>query len=197
MCGRYFFERSEENKAVTDIIDWIIKAQPKEAALMKTGEIFPTNTVPVIADDGQGNAVPRLMKWGYTHPAGKGTIINTRSETALEKPMFRQSARMRRCLVPALHYYEWEKRDGNRVKYAIRPKGRMLSYFAGLYRMEKDVALPVFTILTADASEGVSFIHDRMPVILPEEVQLSWLSLREEGFLTIAQAQRDMEYRTA
>ena len=47
---------------------------------------------------------------------------------------------------------------------------------AGIYRYEREKQLPVFVILTRDASPGIRFIHDRMPVILPPDARDAWVS---------------------
>ena len=118
------------------------------------------------------------MKWGYTLPDGK-PVTNARSETAAEKPMFRDGMLNRRCLVPASNYFEWERRGRERVKYAIRPAGHPVLYMAGVYRMEG--GRPVFAILTRAPAEPIAFIHDRMPVILPADAQAAWLDVRNDG----------------
>lgn len=194
MCGRYFFEAREGNPAVMDIIAWVEQAQPALASIMKTGEICPTDIVPILVGERMRMPGPVLMRWGFSHPSGKGQVINARSETAWEKPMFRTSAIAHRCLIPALNYFEWEKRDKQRVKYAIRPADEGLLYMAGLYRMEKDLPLPVFTILTKEASKDLAFLHDRMPVILKKEVQLSWLTSPGDGKDLLAETVEEMEY---
>ena len=33
----------------------------------------------------------------------------------------------------------------------------------------------MFVILTRDAAEGIRFIHDRMPVIMPEDLINEWI----------------------
>ena len=93
--------------------------------------------------------------------------------------MFADGIRQRWCLIPAQHYYEWEKTDGKKVKYAIEPKGSDGFFLAGIYRME--AGKPVFTILTRSAVEGIAFIHERMPVILPNEVTADWLNPKYHG----------------
>jgi hypothetical protein len=47
------------------------------------------------------------MFWGFTAQNGS-LIINARSETASERPMFKDSWAQRRCIIPASWYYEWE-----------------------------------------------------------------------------------------
>ena len=137
---------------------------------MKTGEIFPTNIVPVVADR------PRLMKWGFAKYEGSGVIINARSETAAEKATFRGPMQAGRCLIPATNYFEWEKRDGNKIKYAIRVEGDPVLYMAGIYKVEREGELPVFAILTREPADRIRFIHDRMPVILSKAGQEAWMS---------------------
>ena len=50
----------------------------------------------------------------------------------------------------------------------IQPAGTTHMLMAGLYRIEEsgDTKFPHFVILTRDAAEEISFIHDRMPVML-------------------------------
>ena len=80
----------------------------------------------------------------------------------------------RRCLVPAAYYFEWEKRGREKIKYAIGQNEQGILYMAGIYRLEKGVL--VFTILTRAPADSIAFIHDRMPVILPDEVKTDWLN---------------------
>ena len=112
------------------------------------------------------------MVWGSGMPDGR-RLINARSETAAEKPMFRDSMRARRCLLPMSAYFEWEHRGRERIKYRISPEAGGLHSLAGLYRFEG--GFPVCTVLTTDATPGIAFIHNRMPVILPEEKRDGWL----------------------
>ena len=47
---------------------------------------------------------------------------------------------------------------------------------AGIYRGVKDCNVPVFTVLTMDASDSVAPIHDRMPVILGQkDARRAWM----------------------
>lgn len=141
--------------------------------LRAEGEIFPSAILPAIASGRSGQRRVFPMKWGFT--GLKGMLINARAETAAEKETFREAWVKHRCVIPASWYYEWEhdekKKPGQ--KYALRPEESGLVWLAGLYRMEN--CLPVFVILTRPADEGILWMHDRMPVMLPESEVNEWI----------------------
>ena len=190
MCGRYFLADSDNSGELRDIIDQL----NRRGATVKTGEIFPTDTVPVLANNRNRRVVPFPMQWGYTLPDGR-LLINARSETAGEKPLFQDAMRQHRCLIPATNYFEWEKRGREKIKYAIRQADAGLLYMAGLYRVENGRA--VFTILTREPAEQIRFIHDRMPVIVPKEKKADWLSQQLTLDELLEDAETDMEFSEA
>ncbi len=170
MCGRYFICEDPED---LELAEFIQQAQRLSQSGVKTqGEIFPTDTAPVLAVNRSLDRRVFAMEWGFTLSGGK-RIINARSESAAEKPLFRDSMAARRCAVLASGYYEWERRGRDHAKYAIRAKGQKALYLAGLYRMEGDG--PVFSILTRPVAPEIAFIHDRMPVILPPDMVSAWI----------------------
>jgi putative SOS response-associated peptidase YedK len=170
MCGRYFIADDQEEREIKKIIAEIEKksADAGQPITLKTGEIFPTNLVPVLTLE-----TPQAMRWGFTGFQGKGTLINARVETADQKPTFRTPYQQHRCLIPASWFFEWKTVDKKKEKYAIGRDEPL--YMAGVYRMEKELALPTFVILTMPASPSVAFVHDRMPVIVAKEHQTLWL----------------------
>jgi putative SOS response-associated peptidase YedK len=127
-----------------------------------------------------------VLRWGLVphwadDPQKLGLkLINARSETAAEKPAFRDAFARRRCLVLADGFYEWEKRpDGTtQAWWVTRPDERPFA-FAGLWatwRGRPDVEpLRTCTIVTTHASPALAHIHDRMPVILPPGAEEAWL----------------------
>jgi putative SOS response-associated peptidase YedK len=166
MCGRYYI--ASDYVELADIVVAVRGSDDDLFSLKISGEVFPTNIVPVIIASGQY----RAMRWGFSGFDGK-PIINARSETALEKPMFRAAMLERRCLIPASSYFEWRK-DGNRkTKFEFRLPQRSL-LLAGCWREEKDGA--AFVILTRDAVNGCEEIHERMPVIIPREHAGDWFN---------------------
>jgi putative SOS response-associated peptidase YedK len=113
------------------------------------------------------------VKIGYS-------LINGRSETAAEKPAFREAFKSRRCLIPADGFYEWKKLDPKtKQPYAIVMKDRSLFGFAGLWERWKDKAsgevVRSFTIITTTPNEVCAPIHDRMPVIVDPANYGKWL----------------------
>ncbi len=162
MCGRYFVDAEEQH------MHTLLEALDTETTI-RTGEIFPTNTVPVIAKYGELTA----MEWGFPRFDGKGCIINARSETAAEKAMFRIPMQLGRCLIPASWYFEWEKAGTSKIKHAIQMP-EPVTYLAGLSRTEQD-GRTTCVILTRQASDQIRYIHDRMPVILQPKFHDEWL----------------------
>ncbi|MEL7603385.1 MAG: SOS response-associated peptidase [Bacillota bacterium] len=170
MCGRYYIALDYEE--LREILYEARQNAKKSEHMAKTGEIFPADIAPVLT----AGARPQAMRWGFARNDGKGCIINARSETAAQKAMFQRALREGRCLIPASNYFEWEALpDGKKRKYAIF-SGEPVLYMAGLYRQEPGAELPAFVVLTKEAERGISFLHDRMPVILTRAEQLSWLN---------------------
>ncbi len=172
MCGRYYIEIDDAE--LRSIFDEII-AEAEIKAAVKTGEIYPTDLAPVLSPSGNITA----MRWGFPMYSGKGHVINARSETAAEKNMFRRPLFEGRCLVPASWYFEWEKRGSQKVKHALMTPDNSPLWMAGLSRTDPQTGDSLFVILTRPAWSGISFIHDRMPVILPQKIHDEWLYGRD------------------
>ena len=178
MCCRYWAEESPELRAIVEEMNRSPLAERwKSTTSVKSyGEICPTDVVPVIAPNRSGTRTVYPMKWGYS---GKSLLMNARSETAAVKPTFRDDWARHRCIVPASWYFEWEHRletDGKKHtgdKYMIQPRGTAATWLCGLYRIEE--GLPYFVILTREPGEEIRFIHDRMPLIMPEQLVNEWI----------------------
>jgi len=189
MCGRYFIAIDEDElRDIGEEAKRIASAFSELANLKTRGEIFPTDVVPV--QTGRRRYEP--MKWGFVS-YDKKTIINARSETALDKPMFKRSMLESRCLVPASSYFEWKKEDGKKIKYEFYVPGGPV-FFAGCFRQERGSGLRHFVILTRQAVNGLEEFHDRMPVIIPRESAESWLYETPDA---LESAVTGLEYRLA
>ena len=179
MCCRYFIRESPELRSVIEAMNRspLLSLFQERTAVLSEGEIRPTNAAPVIATNRSGDRAVFPMKWGFT---GKTLLINARVETAAQKPTFREAWAGHRCIVPASWYFEWEHltgKDGRKKtgeKYRLHPKGAAITWLCGLYRMEE--GLPSFVILTREPCEAIRFIHDRMPLMLPEQRVNDWIN---------------------
>lgn len=183
MCCRFYVEPDTvETRALiaavqqSKLSDKFIRAG---SAVMASGEIRPTNVVPVIASSKNGKKTVFPMKWGFQIP-GRSLLVNARSETAAEKQTFKEAWETHRCIIPASWYFEWyhfigndgQKKTGD--KYMIQPRGSSMTWLAGLYRIEND--LPVFAVLTREPTDALRRIHDRMPLIFPKELIGEWIN---------------------
>lgn len=99
--------------------------------------------------------------------------FNARSETAAETRAFRAAWVTRRCIVPADGFYEWEGPAGARRPIWFHDPARRPLRFAALFG--EDAGRLAFTILTAPARGLVAALHDRMPVLVPEDGVRPWL----------------------
>lgn len=164
MCGRYVID--EEITEIGRILWEIRSAYPNTE--LKTGEIFPTDTAPILRGV-SGEPIP--ARWGFPMYGRKGEIINARSETVREKRSFCACWENGRCIVPISGYYEWSDRKD---KYRFRLPGRETLFLAGLCRQAGDTVQ--YVILTVPANVSVSAVHRRMPLIVTDEAMERWLS---------------------
>ena len=192
MCGRYYIAEDDQAEELKQIIDMINRKHNGE--VKTAGEVFPSETVPVIATSRTQKITPFAMEWGYSTSDGN-RLINARSETASQKPTFRDGMLQRRCIIPASWYFEWNKNEKGRPKYAIGAENKNVIYMAGIYRFEHDK--PVFSILTRDPAESIQFIHHRMPVILPREAVRDWLNTSYRAEEVLQSAMLNVSHRLA
>ena len=121
------------------------------------------------------------MKWGLVpfwtkrNPdyATVMKTINARDDSLATKGgMWNTMKQKKRCVVIAQGFYEWLKKNGGKEKipHFTKRKDEQLMCFAGLWdcvRYEgSDEKHYTYTIITTDSNKQLSFLHDRMPVIL-------------------------------
>lgn len=178
MCGRFNLRTTSGEIAQLFLLDPV--AVPE---LPERFNVAPTQPIPAIRTDAAGARSCDLLRWGlvpaWAKEASIGSrMINARGETVAEKPAFKQAFRRRRCLIPASGYYEWKKEGTAKQPYLIEPESAPLFAFAGLWELNTQLGeapLETCTIITAAANEATLHLHDRMPVILPEESWDLWL----------------------
>ena len=200
MCCRYYMEMSPELRPIVEAAGhsklYLDNVEKIARPLITEGEVFPDSLVPVIAFNKAGKKTVFPMLWGYHVNGINRVIANARVETALEKPTFRDSWAMHRCIIPASWYYEWEHipsangKSKTGDKYAIMPKDYTLTLLCGLYRLED--SYPHFVILTREPGETISSIHDRMPLILSKADAENWIDPKVNPHIMLSFALTDM-----
>jgi len=100
-----------------------------------------------------------------------------RAHDGAEKPSFRHAFKQQRCLVLADGFYEWKREGKAKQPYYIRMKDHRLFAFAGLWEHweKEEAAIESCSLITIHANAVLEPIHDRMPMILPEQAYTSWL----------------------
>jgi putative SOS response-associated peptidase YedK len=178
MCGRYRLSRRKQIiSEYFETVDWQDDWSPRY-------NIAPTQSVPVIRQNPKKHVRELArMKWGLIpHWAKDGSIaastINAKSETAADKPAFRDPLRFRRCLIPADGFYEWARKGSSKQPYCFEVNEGELFGFAGLWDGWKDANgswIKSCSILTTTPNAVTSPVHDRMPVILDPDSYDFWL----------------------
>ena len=143
--------------------------------------IAPTQRTPILIDDGIRYVQP--MRWGLIPYWAKdmkigSRMINARSETLLEKPSFRNLVPKQRCVVIVDGYFEWHREGSTKTPYYIKHPENKLLPMAGLWDTWKSsdgVVINSYTVITTEPQPEITFIHNRMPVILKSNVLDTWL----------------------
>lgn len=145
--------------------------------------IAPTQPVLVLPNDGKNTA--DYYTWGLIpswakDPSIGSRLINARADTLAEKPSFRGDFKYKRCLVFADGFYEWQLQPETKTKipHFIRLASGKPFAFAGLWdewHSPDGSQVKSCTIITTDPNELMSALHNRMPVILPENAYEKWL----------------------
>src|SRR6185295_12879686 len=187
MCGRYV---SPEQAAIGRA--WRI-GRATGNPLARRFNVAPTDPVPLLVLD-HGVLTLGTARWGliphwWKEEKPPKFSFNARLEEAAGKPMWRDPMRFGRCLVPAEGWYEWrviEQTDaqtgeivqGKQPHYIRRQDGKLFC-FAGLMsrRSVPGSEEPQITcaLITTAAAGPLADLHDRMPVVLPDEAHDRWL----------------------
>jgi putative SOS response-associated peptidase YedK len=174
MCGRYTLSTPAGRLAEEFQLDSTVEIPPSY-------NVAPTQQVAAVLEDEGGRRL-EMLRWGLVpswadDPDIGARMINARSETAPEKPSFRRAFRGRRCLIAADGFYEWKREDGGKQPYYFRMQDGRPFAFAGLWESWDRGGTELLTcaILTTRPNSVAGEIHDRMPVILPQDAYNAWL----------------------
>ena len=175
MCGRY--------SLIADLQDLARQFEFDAAGFENPPRYNVAPTQPVLTVTNREERQAEYMRWGlipsWAKDASIGNrMINARGETVAQKPSFRNALQRRRCLVLADGFYEWQKVGKSKRPMRIVMKSRKPFAFAGLWESWRDPqgeTVRSCTIVTTEANYLLRPIHERMPVILPRELEEFWL----------------------
>jgi len=192
MCGRFV-----RTFTVEELIEEMNEVVPSASIVSRVSDelldphfnVAPTTLIPVLYVENTEFVID-VMQWGFQPPKSTSgatstmpsLVINARSETVHEKPMFRGLLHDHRCIVPMDGFYEWNRDDASRGKipfYVTRDDERRM-WVAGLWRGKlhdpSTNGYAQVTLLTADAKSDIAHIHHRAPCQLTLDDAIHWVS---------------------
>jgi putative SOS response-associated peptidase YedK len=182
MCGRFVLTLTW-----AQIAELYRLAYPSEppSGFRTSYNIAPSQQVLVIGRGDHGPE-PRMMRWGFIPAWAKerpsAAPINARGEAVASSRMFQAAFKVRRCLVPASGFFEWQKQPaGGKQPYWVGMKDDAPFSIAGIWERWSGGkgAEPVdsFAVLTTEPNAVTAPIHDRMPVIIAPSEYEAWLTV--------------------
>jgi putative SOS response-associated peptidase YedK len=178
MCGRYLLTMTRE------VLERFLAISDADQTAPNV-DIRPTDSI-VVIEQKEDQRKFEVARWGLIPEWAKDCkiglkMINARAEGIADKPAFRNVFRKHRVLIPANGFYEWKTVEGHKKKqpYKFSLRDDSLFAFAGLisYWHDDDAEkwMRSASIITCDANALVAEIHDRMPVMLPRQLEARWL----------------------
>ena len=172
MCGRY-----KITKPVTKMLDLVktnIKVEDTD-----NYNAHPSQKLPIIKSYTNGKAL-ELCEWGLVPNWSKklekfSPLINARKETLMEKVTFKNLIQTSRCVVPVDGYYEWKREDRSKVPYYFTKEDDEIMFFAAIHQNNQ------FCIITREATEKVSAIHHREPLIVNQSQINNYLNVKKDA----------------
>lgn len=185
MCGRF--------SLLTNVKALIERFEIEEVEVRPEPRynVAPSQMVTTVVNDSVRHLVS--MRWGLIphwakDPKIGNKMINARSETLAEKPVFKPALKKQRCLVLADGFYEWQKIGTTKKPMYIRMKTREPFALAGLYEKWKAPSEKIIqscTIITTEPNVLMKSIHNRMPVILKRNDEDAWLDSTNEDLTSL------------
>ncbi|OAV93445.1 hypothetical protein, variant 1 [Puccinia triticina 1-1 BBBD Race 1] len=192
MCGRFALSLKPEeiSSRLTDIqlhVDsWLNVDEYRP-----NYNLAPQNRAAVVRrmDPKENRLVIDCMKWGLVphwseSPPTHGSLLNTinaRDDKVVEpRGLWNTIKGKKRCIILCEGFFEWLTKGKDKIPHFTKRTGGQLMCLAGLWESVTykgaTEELHTFTIITTSSNKYLSFLHDRMPVILtdPESIE-TWL----------------------
>lgn len=122
------------------------------------------------------------IQWGFIPTFAKRPIINARLESILEKNLFIEPFKKKRCIIPATSFYEFETTEGqqNKKRWRIRLDESEIFSMAGIcerFITKDNKSILTYSMLTKESTSQMADIHHRVPVILTNDLEERYLNL--------------------
>ena len=148
----------------------------------------PANFIPVIREAEDGELELAALQWWLLpfwskEPRIKYSTFNARVESVASAPSFREPLKRRRCIIPAIGWYEWQELPTGNLPWYLHAANDKLLNFAGLWdRWERPgehggdgEVVESCSIIVGPANAAFNPIHDRMPFALDRAAAGRWL----------------------
>ena len=178
MCGRFELKTKFDNLPIV-----LKKDYPRGLNLKYEPQNLIRPTDPILVIKNEGKIKTTFMSWGFISPWSKNPLkkggarpFNARSETIEEKKLFRGSWKYKRCLIPASGFFE--------KTYRIRKKNYETFWLGGIWSKwssSDGAELESCCVLTTESNDLVKPLHNRMPVIVPNEYEEQWTAQFKNG----------------
>ncbi len=179
MCGRYYVNEEAWKKVREDF--WELRDAAGFFEKSPRGDITPAMPAVSLAGGSPGSGaadasgsgtspVPAVLTWGFPGFDGKKLIINARAEGIAGKPTFAESIHLRRCVLPAAGFYEWDRK---KEKVTFTDPDAPVIYLAGIWRPYGEEKR--FVVITREANDSMLPVHDRMPLMIAAGDVRDWL----------------------
>lgn len=172
MCGRYALKYNS-NELPSQFETFHLEVHPQIARgenHERSYNVAPTTNGAVYRAK---DKVLRYMKWGLVPHWTKNLAefktyrtFNARLESLQESRMWIQCCNNKRCVVPISGYYEWKTTGKTKIPYYVTRSDDTLLFLAGMYDYLENDDLWTYTIVTSVAPKELSWLHNRMPIVL-------------------------------
>lgn len=177
MCGRFVLTTPADALAAE------FAALAGGLILLPRYNIGPMQSVVVVRET-DGTRELAMLRWGLipswaNDAAIAARLTNARSETAAQKPFFRDAMRSRRCIVPASGFYEWKREGKQRQPWYFHPSAASaclaIAAIWESWRSAEGETIESCCLLTTAANRLLEPVHDRMPVLLTPAGVKRWM----------------------
>lgn len=176
MCGRFALDAPIAKIKSQFCIDDLTEISPRYNISPGQDILFLCH----MDEDQSNNAL--WLRWGLVPFWAKdkkigNSLANARGETVAEKPAFRQSFKSKRGVMIMSGFFEWQQGVKKQPFYFKNNNDDLLAIAAlwDRWQSPEGEVIQSCCLITTSASELMSPVHNRMPVVLNNETMKVWM----------------------